>query len=72
MALKPNVALNPNEPNEAMENEALKPNEPNEAMENEALKPNEALKEGGCFRPNHLFGKGATRGVHIYPFDSQS
>ena len=64
MALKPNVALNPNEPNEAMENEALKPNEPNEAMENEAL------KEGGCFRPNHL--EKAQHGVHIYPFDSQS
>ena len=70
VALKPNVALNPNEPNEAMENEALKPNEPNEAMENEALKPNEALKEGGCFRPNHL--EKAQHGVHIYPFDSQS
>ena len=58
-----NVALKPNEPNEAiMENEALKPNdEPNEAMESEALKPNEALKEGGCLFPPQPFGKGATR-----------
>ena len=46
-----------------MENEALKPNdEPNEAMENEALRANEALKEGGCFRPNHL--EKAQHGVH--------
>ena len=69
-----NVALKPNEPNEAiMENEALKPNEPNGAMmENEALRANEALKEGGCLFPPQPFGKGSTTCIYIHSIHRES